>query len=175
MTANQKLFLTWLRDAHAMEEKSLVFLKHCESLCKGHASFQEAISRHIAETEFQKSSLHNCLVNEGENVSVTKDMTTKTLAHLENITPGANGTLSGGGIVDIAISLSTFEHMEIATYRALIAAARETGELEIAKACEQAIEQEKAMASWIDDHIAEMTAHFMQTNRRQHNKAWNDQ
>jgi ferritin-like metal-binding protein YciE len=46
------------------------------------------------------------------------------------------------------------EQMEIASYKALIAAARATGEERIAGICQQILADEEDMAAWLDAHMA---------------------
>jgi ferritin-like metal-binding protein YciE len=55
----------------------------------------------------------------------------------------------------------TFEHMEIASYNILIAAANSLGEAEVARVCEQNLREEEAMAEWLKNHIAGTTAQFL--------------
>ncbi len=49
------------------------------------------------------------------------------------------------------------EHFEIACYRSLIAAAEEAGKPQVAEVCSEILEDEEAMADWIEEQIPEVT------------------
>ncbi|TIS83017.1 MAG: DUF892 family protein, partial [Mesorhizobium sp.] len=55
----------------------------------------------------------------------------------------------------------TFEHMEIASYTILMAAAEAVGEAEIARVCEQNLREEEAMAEWLKDNLPQVTETFL--------------
>ena len=55
----------------------------------------------------------------------------------------------------------SFEHMEIASYEILIAAADEAGDIETKRVCEGILQQEKVMASWLEQHLPELTREFL--------------
>lgn len=55
----------------------------------------------------------------------------------------------------------TFEHMEIASYTILIAAANSVGEAEIARVCEQNLREEEAMAEWLESNLPQVTQTFL--------------
>ncbi len=45
------------------------------------------------------------------------------------------------------------EQVEVACYRALIAAARDIGEAAVARLCEENLREDEAMARWLDEQI----------------------
>jgi ferritin-like metal-binding protein YciE len=49
-----------------------------------------------------------------------------------------------------SIACSAFEAMEIASYRILIDTAREMGDEETARTCEQILREEEPMADWLE-------------------------
>ena len=53
-------------------------------------------------------------------------------------------------LVKAALQDYTTEHMEIASYTALIVAARDAGLTRVAEACEGILRDEKAMADWLE-------------------------
>jgi ferritin-like metal-binding protein YciE len=54
-----------------------------------------------------------------------------------------------------------FENLEIATYTVIIAAAKAAGDTVTAAECEKILEQEKAMAQWILEHLPQTTQQFL--------------
>ncbi|CAP44121.1 DUF892 family protein [Bordetella petrii] len=55
----------------------------------------------------------------------------------------------------------TFEHMEIASYKSLIAAAELAGDAETKRVCEAILPQEEAIAEWLSERIATITQQFV--------------
>ena len=55
----------------------------------------------------------------------------------------------------------TFEHMEIASYRILIAAAEQLADGETVAVCTENLRQEEAMANWLADAIGPTTVQFL--------------
>jgi ferritin-like metal-binding protein YciE len=45
------------------------------------------------------------------------------------------------------------ENLEIASYNAIITAARDLGEEEVARTCEQILREEQAMAGWLQENL----------------------
>mgnify|MGYP002620098372 CR=1 FL=1 len=78
-----------------------------------------------------------------------KDMTGKFTATIQNL----SGLFAGDEVVKGALASYAFEHMEIASYRILIAAAEADGDMETAETCEEICEEEEAMASWLLENI----------------------
>ena len=54
-----------------------------------------------------------------------------------------------------------FEHYEIAAYKSLLTLADITGHDAAISALKQSLGEEQAMASWIDEHLAETTRLFV--------------
>lgn len=55
-----------------------------------------------------------------------------------------------------------FEHLEIASYRALVVAARSAGEQEVAQICEDILQQEIEMAEWLIEHQEAIVVAFLE-------------
>jgi ferritin-like metal-binding protein YciE len=54
-------------------------------------------------------------------------------------------------LVKAALKDYATEHMEIASYRSLIIAANEAGQTAIAEACQGILQDEEAMAGWVEE------------------------
>ena len=74
---------------------------------------------------------------------------------------GISGMFASDEIVKGAMASYVFENMEIASYVTLIAAAREVGDAETQRVCEQILAQEEAMAQWVLDNLPEVTQAFL--------------
>ena len=56
-------------------------------------------------------------------------------------------------LVKNCLSDSAAENFEIASYKALIAAAQEIGDQETVLACQENLREDEAMAQWLDQHL----------------------
>jgi ferritin-like metal-binding protein YciE len=72
-----------------------------------------------------------------------------------------SGLFVGDEIVKGSLASYTFEHMEIASYNILIAAAETVGDSETARVCRQILSEEEAMAAWLMDHLGSTTKQYL--------------
>jgi len=54
-----------------------------------------------------------------------------------------------------------FEHMEIAAYRILIAAAEAVGDTETARVCREILGEEEEMAGWLERNLPGVTQQYL--------------
>ena len=50
---------------------------------------------------------------------------------------------------------------EIASYKSLIAAAESAGETEVARVCQEILQDEEEMAAWLDERVPEVTQLYL--------------
>jgi ferritin-like metal-binding protein YciE len=86
-----------------------------------------------------------------------KDAGAKLMATAQSV----SGVFAGDEVMKGSLASYTFEHMEIASYTILIAAANAAGEAEVAKVCEQNLQEEVDMAEWLMDNLETTTAMFL--------------
>jgi ferritin-like metal-binding protein YciE len=157
MTELKENLLDWLRDAHAMEQQAEQMLRAQASRIKHYPAVKQRIEQHLEETLGQQTLLKGCIQRLGGSTSVMKDVIGKVMAFGQ----AAGGMTNADEIVKGAISSYVFENLEIATYTALIAAAKTVGDAETQRACEQILPQEQAMAQWVLQHLPELTEEFL--------------
>lgn len=153
MTTAAERLNQWLRDAHAMEEQAEQMLKAQSGRIESYPDLKARIDQHIEETRSQRQRLERCMETRGISSSSIKDITGQMTAMMQ----GMGGMVAGDEIVKGAMAGYTFEHMEIASYKVLIAAAEAEGDNATAEACRQICREEEAMASWLADHLDEVT------------------
>jgi ferritin-like metal-binding protein YciE len=136
-------------------ERSLA--KMLESQIGGAADFPEIQSRlqqHLIETRGHAEQVAACLTQLGEKPSMTKGAFGTMMGAVEGAATGVfRDALVKSFLMDYAA-----EHMEIASYEALVAAADELDLPDIASACEAILADETAMAAWLEQSIPEVTA-----------------
>lgn len=149
--------LDWLRDAHAMEQQAETMLKGQASRIEHYPVLRARIEEHVQETIDQRERLEACIRRLGGSPSTIKDAMGKMAAFGQAL----GGMTASDEIVKGAMAGYVFEHFEIASYTALIAAAKTAGDVETAQICEEILLQEEAMADWLAAHLPEVTEEFM--------------
>jgi ferritin-like metal-binding protein YciE len=74
---------------------------------------------------------------------------------------GMSGMFVEDEIVKRAMASYTFEHMEAAAYRVLIAAAEAVGDTQTQAVCERILQEELSMASDLESHLPGLTRKYL--------------
>ena len=157
MSDAREHLLDWLRDAHAMEQQAEQMLRAQASRIGNYPKMKARVEQHLEETRGQQKLLEGCLERLGGSPSAVKD----TMGTMAAMGQGLAGMFASDESVKGAMASYVFEHMEIASYTALIAAAKQAGDAETQRVCEQILAQEEAMAQWVLDNLPEVTQTFM--------------
>lgn len=157
MTRADEHLNDWLRDAHAMEQQAEKMLESTASRLESHPELRERIEQHLEETREQARLLKSCIDRRGAGTSTMKDMAAK----VTGMGQGLSGLFVSDEVVKATLASYTFEHMEIASYRSLIAAAEAAGDSETAGVLRRILPQEEAMAEWLGKRIGGVTQHFL--------------
>lgn len=157
MPTSEERFMSWLRDAHAMEEQAEQMLASLARRIESYPELKSQIERHLEVTRSQAERLHGCIVRRQGAPSTIKT----TMAKMLGVAQGLSGLFVGDEVVKGVLASYTFEHMEIASYKMLIAAAEQIGDTESKRVCEQNLREEEAMANWLDEHMGSVTRQFL--------------
>lgn len=150
--------MDWLRDAHAMEQQAEKMLTATCDRLENYPELKARLQQHIDETREQARLVATCIERRGGDTSALKDLAAKATAMAQ----GMSGLFVTDEVVKASMASYTFEHMEIAAYRSLIAAAQLVGDSETVRVCQQILPQEEAMAKWLMDHLDAVTQEFLQ-------------
>jgi ferritin-like metal-binding protein YciE len=140
-----------------MEEQAETMLSAQAGRLENYPELRMRIERHIEETRTQASRIESCLKQLGSDTSGLKDMAGKFTAGMQ----GVGGVFAGDEVVKGAMAGYVFEHFEIASYAALIAAAEEAGQPEIAAVCRENLSEEEAMAESLRAQLPGITRAFL--------------
>ena len=157
MTKAADRLMQWLRDAHAMEMQAVQMLSGMAGRIKSYPMLQARIEQHIEETKNQASMIERCITARGGDTSKMKDAAAQLLATAQAL----SGMFAGDEVMKGSLAGYTFEHMEIASYRILIAAAEALGDQQTAMTCRQILQEEEAMAEWLAENIGPLTKEFL--------------
>jgi ferritin-like metal-binding protein YciE len=148
-THEEEQLLAWLNDAYAMEKAQIPILENHANDARRHPEVRERDLQHLKETKQHAKDIKRCIAYLGEKPSVTKKMIGRVTGAMQSVsTEPFQDEIMKNFIMDYAS-----EHFEIACYRSLIAAAEEAGHGKIARVCEEILEEEEAMAEWLQDHL----------------------
>ncbi|CAN7480109.1 MULTISPECIES: ferritin-like domain-containing protein [Neorhizobium] len=164
MTHARDNFLAWLRAAHAMEEQAITTLTAQSRRIESYPDLKARIVQHLHETEEHAQALKTLLDHFSATGSALalKDMAAKLAAKAQ----GVSGMLTSDEVVKGAMASYAFEHMEIASYRVLIAAADELDEMEAKTVFERILGEEIAMANWLEANLDAITRIFLMRDER---------
>lgn len=158
MTTPHEHLVHWLRDAYAMEHEALEMGKRQAERIENYPELAARIALHVEETQGQIEKLEKCFALLDTSPSTMKSAMGKIGGNLHAFT----SAMSADEIVKNSMSSYAFEHLEIGSYKILIAAAQQAGQQQIAKYCEEILAEEQAMADWLENHLAETTARYLQ-------------
>ncbi|MDQ4077611.1 MAG: ferritin-like domain-containing protein [Chloroflexota bacterium] len=162
--AHQELLTAWLKDAHSMENALIPILENHAKDAEGHPQMQQRIQQHIETTRRHADMVEGCLQRYGEEPSAVKTAFGSLFGNVQSIATGPfEDELVKNGISDYAA-----EHFEIASYRGLIAAAEEVGDQETVRVCQQILQDEMAMASWLEQHLPGAVKEAMRKKASEH-------
>lgn len=156
-TSPNEHFIDWLRDAHAMEEQAEKMLEATISRIEHYPTIKAKLQQHLEETRRQRDLVKGCLERHGGSTSTVKDLAAKATA----VAQGLSGIFVSDEIVKASMASYVFEHFEISSYRALIAAAQHLGDTETARVLEGILKEEEAMAAWLAEQLPSVTQQFL--------------
>ena len=158
MTDQTHTLVAWLRDAHAMELATVDTLDHlAERLYRPYPDLAARFRQHWQESLGQVERIEKCLKELGSDTSTFKDLRNRFIgiaqAYAVEVLPDE--------LVKDCLAAYASRHFEIATYSSLSAAARNLEQPAIVQMCEDNLQQERAMANWLEQEIPEATLEFL--------------
>lgn len=155
----KKMYLAWLRDAHAMEMGLVNVLEKQVEEAKDEPEVQARIRQHLDETKNHAALIKGCIDRHGGDVSVAKDWTSQLGAFLS----GLGMSFMDDKKVKNVHSSYAAEHFEIATYTMIRAAALMFGDTETASVCDDILDDEQDMADWLAEQMPMVVEAYMRT------------
>lgn len=154
------IFVTGLRNAHAMENQALSIMKPQLERIEHYPAVAERLRQHISETEGQKERLENVLQSLAEDTSTLKD----TALSLGGSMAAMAHSMAGDEIIKNSLADFAFENYEIAAYKSLIVLAEAGGMQEAQQVLQQNLAEEEAMADWLDENLRSVTLQYAHLN-----------
>ena len=162
--AHKDLLIAWLNDAHGMETSLIPVLENHAKDATDHPAMQARIQQPVEETRRHAELVQSCVERLGESTSSLKTGMSKLFGNIQSVATGP----FHDELVKNALSDFAAENFEIASYRALIAAAQEFGDQQTVSICQQILRDEEAMAQWLDQHLPIVVRETFQQKAREH-------
>jgi ferritin-like metal-binding protein YciE len=150
--------VTWLNSAYSMEHNLAKVLENHAKDAKDHPEMRRRIEQHLEETRQHADSVEECLAALDEKPSKVKS----AMGNIMGSVHGASTGMFRDEMIKNCLADYSAEHFEIACYRSLIVAAEEEQQPEIARICREILEEEEAMARWLEDQIPDVTRMMLQ-------------
>src|SRR3954469_7558535 len=150
--------LSWLKDAHAMEQQAETMLTSKIARLKHYPDLRRKMEEHLEETRRQADLINDCIKQNGGDNSAVKDVMGKMVAFGQ----GLSGLFVDDEVIKGTLASYTFEQMEIQSYNILIATAEACGDDTTAAICTRILKEEEAMAQWLASQTPNLVRAFLQ-------------
>jgi len=158
MEEKKETLIGWLNDAYGMERNAEQMLEQAIRDAEDEPEVKAKLEQHLEETRSQAEGVKVCVQNLGGSPSEVKGL----LGSMGGTMAGLSTGMFADEKVKNALAGYTTEHIEIASYTALITAAEELGEEEVVKVCKEILGQEETMASWFEEQLPAIVKKHMQ-------------
>lgn len=148
MAAND-MVVAWLNDAHAMENALVQILEHQVKDAEQYPAVQSRLQLHLEQTRRHADMVESCVQRLGGSTSSIKSGMASLFGQIQALSTGA----AEDEMVKNALADYAAENFEVASYRALIAAAESVGDTETASVCSQILAEDQEMANWIEANL----------------------
>jgi ferritin-like metal-binding protein YciE len=162
--AHKETIVGWLNDAYAMEQSIARVLTNHAKDAKDHPEMASMIERHLEATKRHADMVEKLLESLGEKPSTVKSV----LSNVMGTVQGMSTEIAGDELVKNVLGDFSTEHMEIASYRSLIAAGEMYGDQNIVTTCQTILRDEEAMAAWLEQQIPVVTQMYLRQKASEH-------
>lgn len=153
----RETLIGWLNDAYAMEKGLVQVLENHADDVKDRPEMYRKIAQHLEQTKMHAERVRECVERLGGSVSTVKTAMGAVSGFFQGRSTGA----SPDELVKNALSDYAAEHFEIASYRALITAARLLGENQVVQVCETILRDEQDMAHWLEQNLPNVVQEYL--------------
>ncbi|MDP9563375.1 UNVERIFIED_ORG: ferritin-like metal-binding protein YciE [Rhizobium nepotum] len=163
MTTDMRdIFVTGLRNAHAMENQALSIMKPQISRIESYPEVKARLELHYRETEGQLARIEEVLQGLSETSSTMKDTALSMTGSLASL----GHSIAGDEIIKNSLANFAFENYEIAAYKALLTICDHGGYQAAHAALAKNLEEEVNMARWLEDNLEKVTLGFVALSER---------
>jgi ferritin-like metal-binding protein YciE len=148
----RELMLTGLRNAHGLEQQAIEMLERNLERLEHYPQLRARIQQHLEESRQQQAMVRQCLEQLGDSPSTLKDTVMGMAQNMQMMMHSA----ASDEVLKNSLAGYAFEHFEIASYKALAVMARAAREPRVEELAMTILQQEQAMADWLDENLPEV-------------------
>lgn len=149
MAQDRETLISWLNDAYAMEQAQIPVLQNHAKDAEAFPHIRQRDEEHLLETRRHADLVKGCIQQLGAEPSVTKGALGTMMGTIQSVmTEPFRDEIVKNFLMDFAA-----ENLEIASYSAIVTAARDLGEESVATTCERILGEERAMAGWLEQNL----------------------
>lgn len=156
MDAKQTL-IAWLNDAYGMEHTTARILENRIADTKDMPQTQAVYKQHLETTKRQAERVKGCIERLGGSTSRIKT----GIANITGLFQAVSTAPFGDELVKNCLADFAVEHFEYASYLALVAAAKELGDAETARVCQEIADEEEQTARWVKSQIPTVVSEYL--------------
>jgi ferritin-like metal-binding protein YciE len=153
----RSLFVTGLKNAHAMENQAVSIIKPQLSRIENYPQVARRLEEHLHETETQMKRIEDILAGLDEDNSTLKDWMLSAGGSMAAI----GHSMADDEILKNSLANYAFENYEIAAYNSLLVMAEMGGFQGAMASLRQNLAEEENMARWLSENLREVTAEFV--------------
>ena len=157
-TDARSIYVTALRNTHAMEQQGLQQMEAQVSRLERYPDYVALLQRHIETTRQQLARLEQALQSAGESISSIKETVT-TVAGTIGAT--VHGLFQDETLKNLYAGYA-FQYQQIAAYRSLIAIAEAAGETGHTAGFRQSVQEEERAAQEVAAIIEPVTRRYVE-------------
>ncbi|MEH3143869.1 MAG: ferritin-like domain-containing protein [Methylobacterium frigidaeris] len=154
--AVQTLYITALRNTHALEKQAAQMLQRQIERYESYPELAQALRLHRSETDQQVTRLSDILHDHGEDRSLLKDVVTQTVG---NVAALVHSVTSDEVLKNLYTDYSV-ETYEVAAYTSLIALAEAAGHRKDVDLLKLSLKEEERMAEAVFNQITPITLKY---------------
>ena len=155
--SQQEILKTGLKNAYALEAHAADVTKKQASRLGDYPELQRRIQQHHQETLRQRDRLGDCLNQLGESPSTLKDAAMRLVGNMQAMFH----SMADDEVLKGTFASTSLEHYEIASYKSLVAMAEACNERTVADVCRKNLQEEEAMAQFLDGNIEQVTREYL--------------
>jgi ferritin-like metal-binding protein YciE len=151
------IFITGLRNAHAMESQALSVIDTQLGRLESYPEMITMLQQHRRETEGQIARLDQIFQGLGESASTFKDTAMSAMGSMQAM----GHALAGDEILKNHMADYMFEHFEIAAYTSLITMAQTVGHTTAIPLLQQNLAEEQRFQQMLIESLPRVTEQFL--------------
>lgn len=157
MAEIRETVVSWLRDAHAMEEAAVSNLEKNIDRFREYPEMERVFREDLEDSRRNSAEIEASLERLGTSTSALKDAGMKFTGALQPFMGG----MSGDDVVKHMLAAQAYKHFEVASFRSLATAAETLGDAQIKALCERSSQQKKAVAARIEENLPRVTQVYL--------------